>query len=782
MERPLSAASSVTAPSTTSGPTHKRNASVRTGFKPTSSNAVSLFVTNLRLLDLDLLPDWPNITVSSFTNQDARTKIKCVEYALYQLFKLYDPATTAEKLQPFFPPLEPVQSVNLRAALFRCLNHLKKNSILTKDVVLRKTMLDECQGDRFWEACLSFSALVLRKRTLETRARRGGPLAQKLGMASSVSKSQKDSMLPLAIAHKAALTRVLSDKQHKGQTYARLHGILGEKDAELRQRKVRSQEHAQRTKRVQPEKLKSVEQAVEPNWIGSTDLRDALVNGDTCPKGDGMLLQSFDKLWRSDGDEDRIHSAGAEVGLLQSLNERVLEQNARLRRWQHFHDHLMATKPASQRTSRPASGAQKKAMRFDRHRSINLTDSPDEDEEPEPQPAPRRSRQSTTSRYDSILNTMRNELRQKSAHRNQAPAVSQTLQVPKRAQTHPVPLRKPSLALDISPGAPNPHARSPSQTAVPVRPPMGRRVSSRTRTYQAPKVDGQRQPIPLKAELFSPLKENRRGSLGPGLFPPVEDPDEPDSKVISIDWASARINGDQSSSEPASQRDSKLGIHTKGPLNGIDPNTARTILPSGEVEDDEPSQDSQMKPAPVPVEKQHSLGASVRPSLAERTRKSMAFSSSEDIKASSPQRGPDQSTVQQKEHLIELPEVEEPYDRRASLLERTRQSISMAPAPGKGPHSKKLSHNRSRTSVYPINQFETSRKAGVRRSTINGIEKEPLDPRVVTPMEKLLSPDADYDSVFKARPKIALSPVLTPCRDSDGQDTGRSSPLVGVGT
>jgi hypothetical protein len=29
-------------------------------------------------------------------------------------------------------------------------------------------------------------------------------------------------------------------------------------------------------------------------------------------------------------------------------------------------------------------------------------------------------------------------------------------------------------------------------------------------------------------------------------------------------------------------------------------------------------------------------------------------------------------------------------------------------------------------------------------------------------METLLSPEAEYDSVFKSRPKIALSPVLSP--------------------
>lgn len=788
MDSPVSAASSATTPSTTSGPIHKRNASVRNGIKPTGSTVVSLFVTNLRLLNLDLLPDWPNIAVSSFSNQDARTKIKCVEYALYQLFRLYDPATTSDKLQPFFPPLEPLQSVNLRAALFRCLNDLKRNGLLGKDNALRKTMLDECQGEKFWETCLNFSTIVLRKCALETRSKRGKPVAQKLGTIGAVSKSQRDSMLPLAIAHKAALTRVLDDRKQKRQTYSRLYDLLVDKEAELRQRKIKSQEQAQRTRKVQPEKLKAVEQAVDKNWIGSSDLKDALIDGDTCPKGDGMLLQPFDKLWRADGDAVSVRSGGAEIGLLQNLNERAAEQNARLRRWQNFHDHLMATKPTSQRSSRPTSGTQRNGFRFDRHRNINLHDSPEEDDEEEEeeqrQPPPKRQRQATSvSCYDNILNAMREELRKNSAHRTRNPPAQQTPQPLKRAQTQPMPLRKPSLAVDTSPGAADPHNRSPSQTAVPVRTPMARRVSSRSRSYQQPKVASQREPIPLKSEIFSPLKEKRRSSVGPGSVSPADQAEEPINKINGIDWATVTSNGKQAGSEPASQRDSGLGIVTKGPLNGIDPNSARTVLPNGNSEllGDAASAEPELKMPLIQAENQQTAGAPARPSLAERTRKSMAFNGMDDIKVTDSESKvvlpSDQDTSQQ---AAKESEVEESVDRRASLLERTRQSISLAPAPAAAPRSKKSSHNRSRTSIYPVNQFETPKRTGIRRSTINGIEEEPMVHRVGTPVEKLLSPDAEYDSVFKSRPKIAMSPLLTPCRDGEGLAGERSSPLVGV--
>lgn len=64
---------------------------------PTASN-ISLFLTNLRLLELDHLPDWPDINALTFTNKDVaqgqKKRIQSVEWALYQLFMLWDPDET----------------------------------------------------------------------------------------------------------------------------------------------------------------------------------------------------------------------------------------------------------------------------------------------------------------------------------------------------------------------------------------------------------------------------------------------------------------------------------------------------------------------------------------------------------------------------------------------------------------------------------------------------------------------------------------------------------------
>jgi hypothetical protein len=134
-----------------------------------------------------------------------------------------------------------------------------------------------------------------------------------------------------------------------------------------------------------------------------------------------------------------------------------------------------------------------------------------------------------------------------------------------------------------------------------------------------------------------------------------------------------------------------------------------------------------------------------RLTLTERTRMSMApivrLESDEDDKVDS---------------AVSLPEPEpelenEPSNRRMSLAERTRQSMAaMSAQPAK---SRKSLSKQRRLSQFPVNQFETPGKP------------RPLLPeprRDATPTDKLFSEEADYESVFKTRPRVALSPVWSP--------------------
>lgn len=58
---------------------------------------ISTFVHTLHLLDLDQLEDWPNVSLSTFgPKSNLQHRLRCVEWALYRLFELYDVRTTRD--------------------------------------------------------------------------------------------------------------------------------------------------------------------------------------------------------------------------------------------------------------------------------------------------------------------------------------------------------------------------------------------------------------------------------------------------------------------------------------------------------------------------------------------------------------------------------------------------------------------------------------------------------------------------------------------------------------
>ena len=84
-----------------------RSLSLKTNTKSTLStnpippSDIKLFVTNLRLLDLDLRGDWPNIAVQTFSsrNADQKQRIGGVEWALFRLFEIWDPEEASQVSQ-----------------------------------------------------------------------------------------------------------------------------------------------------------------------------------------------------------------------------------------------------------------------------------------------------------------------------------------------------------------------------------------------------------------------------------------------------------------------------------------------------------------------------------------------------------------------------------------------------------------------------------------------------------------------------------------------------------
>ncbi|KAF2403504.1 hypothetical protein EJ06DRAFT_571733, partial [Trichodelitschia bisporula] len=239
-----------------------------------------LFVTNLRLLDLDRKPDWPGITPRTFSTKDSqqnqKQRIRCVEWALFRLFEIWDA------------------------------DEARDNGVLGRESTLRKTMLDECKGDKLVEILVVFSTAVLRKRSL----------------------------LPLAIAHRAALTRLLQRKEQMRERVREFKNLLDTKSAQL-------QERWDKCSKTQLASVSAAEEAqakktLHENWPGHSKWPETLLYGDDTEAGDQLLHQPFQDVWRVVMSGGTLQPAEETVGLLQNLEQRISNQAERLQKWQAF--------------------------------------------------------------------------------------------------------------------------------------------------------------------------------------------------------------------------------------------------------------------------------------------------------------------------------------------------------------------------------------------------------------------------------------------------------------
>ncbi|RMD39376.1 hypothetical protein DV735_g5751, partial [Chaetothyriales sp. CBS 134920] len=310
---------------------------------------IALFIRSLHLLDLDLLEDWPGLSEHTFTaravQQNVQQRVKGVEWALFRLFELFSPTEACDKLRPFFPPLSSLQSVNLRAALLRALTELKKNGLLPKETVVRKTMLDECKGERFEELLAAFSMLVLRKTLAKSPS-------------VNISAIPEPECVPLILAYRASLRQVLTRRQHVDTQANLKKGQLDRRARSLSQRKARALEEIQT---IGPLERGRVVGLLKDAWTGDSQWIQAIIyeNIQRCDDATGGEQGSGDD-WQDGGDE----------GLLHDLNRRVRIQQERLARWTQLEESLPSRPEQQPAPLRAKSDPTPNGYSFRQHQSI----------------------------------------------------------------------------------------------------------------------------------------------------------------------------------------------------------------------------------------------------------------------------------------------------------------------------------------------------------------------------------------------------------------------------
>lgn len=251
-----------------------------------------------------------------------------------------------QKLQPFFPPLEQVQSVNLRAALLRCLEQAKKNGVLGRDTVLRKTMLDECRGERLEEVLAIFSSAVLKKVAMEEQlnSKAYPSLAQTLALENRGYTGERTDLSSLIIAHKVSLKKKLDHKRASRAQYNHFAQLLDSKEQDITSRRNQTNAKVQQSKipKLSDASKQEIRRAVRTNWTGNEQWMEALLYGDTRSQKDGVLTASFDRVWRRVRSDRLGELEDTSGGLLEQLDNRVRTQQARLDKWQSFRKEMFS--------------------------------------------------------------------------------------------------------------------------------------------------------------------------------------------------------------------------------------------------------------------------------------------------------------------------------------------------------------------------------------------------------------------------------------------------------
>jgi hypothetical protein len=607
-------------------------------------------------------------------------------------------------------------------------------------------MLDECKGDKFYEILALFSAVVLKKvLASKPTEKKKTAVARKLATADALSNKEQESLLPLALAHKAALVNLLKSKEEKRKRFIDFQGLLNAKADGINQRIRKCKETPRAQKLAVPHKESdAIKKQLKDNWIGNHRWLDVMLHGDDVKAEDAFLNGSFEDVWPTVEQGRKLEDAVPDIGLMENLQLRVQEQEARLEKWKSFHASLREDKSVSSTRSEKVSSA-KKELKFDHHLQLQLRGTVPNDEPIQ--------RTSIRPDYQAILSEMDEELSRVAETKYSHPSTTQTTRVlsfgaPRSPAQHKKSRSEPAPKVP-QPRHANPptHLRKQSKETIPPR-----QTQPQVQSVTPMESDATLIGHPSTTNTTGPISRSIESSPQRRYSPEADKETPTPLPTISLPLRRHNIESPSPSPSPSPLQSPPISsFPSKPPI--FNPPTLTT-------EDDLAAQiiSTIDTATPSPVKK-----LQPRLSLAERTRMSMAhtlifspIAESPSLPSPSPEKSPPTLS-------LDLSAQDHPTQ---SLAERTRISMatmsqSSKPRASLAPREKRP----SRSSTFPVNQFDTPRT----RKSFHAIEEAKSAEK--TPKEELFSDEIDYDRVFKSRPRIATSPIFgTP--GGDGDDGG----------
>jgi hypothetical protein len=631
--------------------------------------------------------------------------------------------TNLQKIRPFFPPLMPLQSLNLRAALYRALTDLKKNGVLGKELLLRKTMLDECKGEKFEEVISSFAMTVLRK---VAQARTGAPL--QLACSDGLTGWQEAQLLPLIIAHRYSLQQQVAQHRNikgRAKVYSEL---LAQRCASIRDRRAQ----LCKTPPSEADQEAVTCEDIADLWVGDDKWVELLHFGPK-PSEDPLLEAPFEIGWEAVLDVSNI-DVRHQTDLLKDLNGKVANQETSLRTWRTVAASLRNTQAREHDALLEGASPERRAtplLQFDKHQSLHISN----------QPLPARSGDQnvrTASIHRSLLASMEADLASLGGGATPKPLMA--------GEEHGKECR--TLLEHWKTGGELPEnsyafPRNASKTSSLL--PMRISVSHSNQELSAPRNG-----------LYQHTLAHPKGSTST-TFQQMEGK-PPVASILSQEWAPKAPTFYQPIMDDTHYRGTHVAAQPTIPgreqSSRIGVNPSQAHLARNELDKPQTGQSS------FTANKDISTPVAARPSERDSEKQLELCAMHHHVLPSNLEL----------ESKIEYQHGVQTMVPPPTLLERTRQSMSLLPNPADRARQKLASSKQTRLSqAFPINQFETPSKGKTSEASL----LEMIEPRSgsSTPRDELFSDAAAYDSVFKSRPRVALSPALSPDRSDMRTDS-----------
>jgi len=605
---------------------------------------------------------------------------------------------------------------------------VKKNGVLGRDIVLRKTMLDECKGERLEEALAVFSNAVLKKALLEGGSKEHEALAEQLAFENFSYTGERTVLSALIIAHKASLSKLLREKKDARANYRDFADLLNLNDRRIARRHEQLKQTIEDSGpqgHITERDVAAIQDLVQSNWSGQQEWLDTILYGDSMMGGDGLLATRFDKVWRHVENGSISDLEGHKyVGLLEQLDARVKDQESRLSRWQEF-GKMLSKAGGSSPTKKavPVSAERKKIdLGFNKHQVLQIG-----------RVSEVKNRQpSSTSleEYTRLVENMQSELADVGKLQATSKRPPRQSLLPEKRQPSPSPSLVPQQEEAVEGQDEEWSSVSDTDEPSPRSISYATKSASRTPPSEAPIKAPRPETLPDLPSKGPPVPNYTAKSITKHVPKSPQSPVGPQKSVSSP----KRRPRTPPPIEPAkavnqADSDSDLADHILNSVAAASP--------------------SLKKP-------RHTL------SLAERTRLSMSRAS--------------HSQYSDLHDDLDIPDISRiSIKPRPSMPSKTSSSESEA-----GLHADLI--ERTRKSMAGFEAAQKKAQLERRRSVKDAKKKQressyfpKVEEEVVTPdisAIQLLEGDPDYESVFKSRPKIKTSPAVSPTRIWEDESEG----------